>query len=715
MIFRQAKPVWQQGQQKERTITLGFCAKVSKPAENTILRVATSGYYRVLVNGKFAYYGPIRCAHGHYRVDEVPLTAYMTEEQNYVAVEVVNYYVNSFGSLMQPGFIQLEVENDGTIVAATDEKPLGFAAYRLNQRVRNVQRYSVQRTFVEDYRLHPDTDAWTVGKVSPDAEACVLELTEEKVLLPRELPLHDFPVVKPDEVIAHGDLTVNAPLENPHRDRSLDNSRYTGYAIEEMAIVHSDEIQRFAYAPTAGKRPYDGKTVLTEGSYETLALPRECTGFTAMDIHCDKAADVYMLYDEVLTDGDVDALRLMCTNVIRLQLQEGDYHFMNTEPMGYRYFKLVCVSGEVTVNDLHMLEYVHPYERVIDLPSDNADEQLVFEAAWHTFRQNAADLFTDCPTRERAGWLCDSFFIGRAAQFFTNNSLMEKQFLENFILPDSFYKLPDGMVPMCYPSDHFSGSFILNWALWYVAELEDYTRRTGDADLAARSKDLVYRMLKYLKTIENDDGLLDHLPAWAFVEWSKANDLVQDINFPNNMVYAYMLRATGKLYGDDALLDKAEALKATILARSFNGEFFVDNEVYNDEGVPVSTGETTETCQYHAFFFGIATPESHPELWNKLITDFGPQREQTGLYPKVYPSNAFTGNLLRLDILLRYGRYDQCRREVLGYYTDMARITGTLWEHMSGEASCNHGFAAYAANLLYYSIKKEEPPFKLNL
>ncbi len=715
MIFRQAKPVWQQGKQKEWTITLGFYAKVNKPAEQTILRVATSGFYRVTVNGQFAYYGPIRCAHGHYRVDEVPLTAYMTKEQNHVAVEVVNYYVNSFGSLMQPGFIQLEVENDGAIVAATDEKPIGFEAYRLNQRVRNVQRYSVQRTFVEDYRLHPDTDAWTVGKVSPDAEVCVLELTEKKVLLPRELPLHKFPFVKPAEVIAHGDLTVTAPLENPYRDRALDNSRYTGYAIEEMDIVHSDEIQRFVYTPTAGKRPYSGETELAEGSYETLALPRECTGFTAMDIHCDKAADVYMLYDEVLTDGDVDALRLMCTNVIRLQLQEGDYHFINMEPMGYRYFKLVCVSGEVTVSNLHMLEYVHPYDRTVELPSDNADEQLVFEAAWHTFRQNAADLFTDCPTRERAGWLCDSFFIGRAAQFFTNNALMEKQFLENFILPDSFYKLPDGMVPMCYPSDHFNGSFILNWALWYVAELEDYTCRTGDTDLAARSKDLVYRMLGYLKTIENDDGLLDHLPAWAFVEWSKANDLVQDINFPNNMVYAYMLRATSKLYGDDALLDKAEALKKTILERSFNGEFFVDNEVYNDEGVPVSTGETTETCQYHAFFFGIATPESHPELWQKLITDFGPQREKTGLYPKVYPSNAFTGNLLRLDILLRYGLYDQCRREVLGYYTDMARITGTLWEHMNGEASCNHGFAAYVANLLYYSIKQEEPPFKLNL
>ena len=716
MIFRQAKPVWQQGQQKEWTVTLGFYAKVNKPAEQAVLRVATSGFYRVFVNGKFAYYGPIRCAQGHYRADEVPLTAYMTEAENHVAVEVVNYYVKSFYSLMQPGFIQLEVENDGVIVAATDEKSLGFTAYRLNQRVRNVQRYTIQRTFVEDYRLRPDTDAWRVGEASPDAVACMLEVDEEKVLLPRELPLHTFPAVEPSEVIAHGDLTVNPPLENPHRDRALDNSRYAGYAIEDMDIVHSDEVQRFAYTQTSGARAYDGKTVLTEGSYEVLKLPRECTGFTVMDIHCDKAADVYMLYDEMLTDdGVVDALRMKCTNVIRLQLQPGDYHFENIEPMGYLYFNLICRTGEVTISNVYMREYVHPLARTIELPSEDADERMLFEAAWHTFRQNAADLFTDCPTRERAGWLCDSFFIGRAAQFFTGDARMEKQFLENFILPDKFGdELPDGMVPKCYPSDNF-GSFILNWALWYVAELEDYTRRSGDTDLAARSKDLIYRMLKYLKTIENDDGLLDHLPSWAFVEWSKANDLVQDINYPNNMIYAYMLRATGKMYGDDALLAKAEALKATILERSFNGEFFVDNEVYNEDGVPVSTGETTETCQYHAFFFGIATPESHPELWNKLITDFGPQREQTGLYPKVYPSNAFTGNLLRLDILLRYGRYDQCRREVLGYYTDMARQTGTLWEHMNGEASCNHGFAAYAANLLYYSIKKEEPPFKLNL
>ncbi len=711
-MFREAKPIWGKDLAREWTITLGFYAKVKPSA--AVLRVATAGFYRVFVNGDFVYYGPVRCAHGHYRVDEVPLDAYLTAAENHVAVEVVNYYVDSYGAIRQDGFIQMELESDGEIIAATDAPARGFAVYRLNQRVRNVQRYSVQRAFAEFYRLSPQTDAWRVGGVSPDTTPCPLAVEAEKVLLARELPLFTFPVVTPDTVTSRGTVTVGDLPAEPIRDRALDHKTFTGMPMEAMACVLTDDVQRFITTPTAPAAPYDGRTVLAAGEYAILALPRECTGFTAMTLTCDSPTVLYMLYDEVLTDeGDVDALRLQCTNIMRLDLAAGEHRFMNIEPMGYKYFKLVCLSGGVTVDDLHMREHVHPYPRIVDLPSDNADEQRIFEAAWHTLRQNAADFFTDCPTRERAGWLCDSFFIGRAAQFFTGETLMEKQFLENFILPDGFAAIPDGMLPMCYPGDHFNGCFILNWALWYVAELEDYSRRTGDKDLVARSKELIYRMVTYLATVENEDGLLHHLPGWAFVEWSKANDLVQDINFPNNMVYAYMLKAVGVMYDDPALLGKAAALKETILARSFNGEFFVDNEVYNADGVPVSTGETTETCQYHAFFFGIVTPESHPDLWKKLTTDFGPQRAETGLYPKVHPANAFTGNLLRLDILLRFGLDDQGRREVGGYYTDIARITGSLWEHMSTEASCNHGFAAYAANLLYYAIRREKPPFEV--
>ena len=38
--------------------------------------------------------------------------------------------------------------------------------------------------------------------------------------------------------------------------------------------------------------------------------------------------------------------------------------------------------------------------------------------------------------------------------------------------------------------------------------------------------------------------------------------------------------------------------------------------------------------------------------------------------------------------------------ECLDYFGFMAERTGTLWEHDSTYASCNHGFESYVANLI---------------
>ena len=198
MNFKQAVPVWGQGLEKEKNITLGFVTPC--PAADGVLRVATSGFYRVFINGVFVFYGPVRCAHGHFRVDEIPLGGWLTQPENHVAVEVVNYYVTGYGALQQPGFIQMELEVDGAILAATGS----WSALRLTERVRKMQRYSFQRPFAESYHLHPDTYAWRVGGVSPDAAAQPTEETAGGVLLPRELPLHTFPTVAPERVLSRG-------------------------------------------------------------------------------------------------------------------------------------------------------------------------------------------------------------------------------------------------------------------------------------------------------------------------------------------------------------------------------------------------------------------------------------------------------------------------------------------------------------------------------
>jgi alpha-L-rhamnosidase len=67
----------------------------------------------------------------------------------------------------------------------------------------------------------------------------------------------------------------------------------------------------------------------------------------------------------------------------------------------------------------------------------------IFEAARQTYRQNAVDIFMDCPSRERAGWLCDSFWSARTGHLLSGHQKIETAFLENYALPQSFAFIPD--------------------------------------------------------------------------------------------------------------------------------------------------------------------------------------------------------------------------------------------------------------------------------
>ena len=85
--------------------------------------------------------------------------------------------------------------------------------------------------------------------------------------------------------------------------------------------------------------------------------------------------------------------------------------------------------------------------------------------------------------------------------------------------------------------------------------------------------------------------------------------------------------------------------------------------------------------------------------------DFGPQRKQTKAFPEVHPANAFIGNVLRLELLSRYGLCQQLLDESLAYQLYMADRTGTLWENDGAYASCNHGFASHGGvHVLYRDV-----------
>ena len=161
----------------------------------------------------------------------------------------------------------------------------------------------------------------------------------------------------------------------------------------------------------------------------------------------------------------------------------------------------------------------------------------------------------------------------------SGDTQIERNFIQNFLLPEKFKHIDEGMLPMCYPSEHPNKNHIPNWAMWFVIQLEEYLQRSGDREMIDAAKDRVYALIEYFKPFINEDGLLEKLTRWVFVEWSRANSLVQDVSYPSNMLYAQMLDAAGRLYGDNSLHLQAEAMRETIRKQSFDGEYFIDNAV----------------------------------------------------------------------------------------------------------------------------------------
>ncbi len=681
-MFLFAEPVWLKEKETEMNCRVRFKA-ICKAASSAEIHIATSGIYQLWINGIFVSYGPARAGKGCFRMDSFNIGKYLTEKENTVVIEVAGYYCKSFYILQQPSFLQAEIVSENNCLAATGKD---FSA-RLNPYYyRKIQRYSYQRTFAEGYNYQKPTDSFLTDGSLGNAET---ETVSEKKIIERRAPYPIYEKISAEPLFS-GRIEHRIPkkyvFDRYCEDSNIEKGLITGFKQEELECMPEKEYQEFEFFPGG-----DYRSALGNMQYSVYKLPYNATGMLCFDISCDGPVTLYISGDEIITDGRINPVRERVCNIIRLELPEGCRSFQSFEVYTMQYIQISCISGSCRISNLSMVEYKHPPVREIRL--EDADMQLIADAAVETFRQNAVDVFTDCPSRERAGWLCDSYFIGKAEKAITGGNVIEESFLENFLHEDRFAGLPEGMLPMCYPADVLSGSFIPNWAMWFVVELADYLKRTGNREFTDRFREKVYALIRYFSRFENEDGLLESLEGWIFVEWSRANDedMICGVNYPSNMMYYAMLRAASGLYGDSELAEKAEKIKKTIIEQSFDGTFYVDHAERKD-GRLVPVNEITEVCQYYALFCGISDPQSQPDFFERMKNEFGPQRDTSKVWREVYPAAPFIGNCLRLEVLTGYGYKDEVLRDIRGYFLHMAETTGTLWEKATTENSCNHGF-----------------------
>lgn len=650
----------------ERNNLLVFSIDLIKPCDT--LKLCAVDFFRVFADGKLLSFGPNRTAAGYARTRVLSVSGVKK-----LSVEVLSYGVFCYSCDFQTPFFGAELFCGGKLVYDACD----FKCFKNLSHKENMPRYSGQRGFVE----------------------CV-DLTKCS-LLPVETFAVSAPVILGDRQDIADYLTLNFEKKGETYPFSGFNEiRYPNFEQKDCEKL----VGAFNTAIDFIKETESGYFC---ADYE---LSSERSGFIGLKIRAESMAKIFCVFDEILINGKWIFRRSGCNDYVVATVPKGEHEILFFEPYGLKYLKIIF-NGDAEITP-YFITIENGVADCVKVGGD-ADFVKVFDAALSTYKQNALDIFMDCPTRERAGWLCDSYFMGYAEKMFSGNNLIEKDFLENIFLADT-PEIPKGMIPKCFPSEHKNGLYIPNWAMWFALEIYEYFRRSGDGDLVAKVKNKIYDSIKFFDRFVNEFGLLENLESWVFIEWSICNDAkyLEGVNFPSNMLFALTLDRVGDLYGDKALKERAKNMRENIVKLSFNGRFFVDNATRKNGKLSACGDHISETCQYYALFSEICPSD---EFANTVIKEFGPLR--TDKYPEIGRSNMFIGNYLRFFILSEKKEYDRIVKESLSYFAKMADGTGTLWERDAPYASCNHGFASVIAVLLlraetgYDTVRDGKPVF----
>lgn len=693
MIEKIKSAVWAEGQKNQMNRAFAFVLDLGKKQMGEICLSAAS-CYKVIADGKLMGFGPNRTAHGYARAAVYPFNA------QYITVEVQSHFVPNFCWVKREPFFACVLKTEsGKEYFAED-----FNCFALSDRVQKVRRYSFQRGFCETYINEKDRTALYFCKPQNAFPRVKTEKAELPHLLPSETLDPALSEIFAEKVIDSGYCKTSPEIAvYVDRTETLIGTVIEGFKRGEWQDFSTDEISRITYLSGAKSGDY---------AYETLDFSRIVTGIVEVEIIAGNAGEVFFAFDEILSDEKLKTIRPFrggTANVFKWTVKKaGVYNLSAFEPYAFRYANVITSAG-VKAN-VKVRAYENPEAGKMLFECDDKKIEQIMEAARHTFAHNAVDLLTDCPSRERAGWLSDSFFSSVAERVFTGDNKVERAFLQNYILADKSGH-PKGMIPRCYPADYYEeDGFIPNWSLWYILEIYKYFTQYGYDETVEKSRANVEGILNYFVDFENEFGVLEDLKGWIFVEWSAANnsDHINGINVPSNACYYASLLAAAKVYGIKGLKEKAEKVKEYLLKNAYVDGFFVDNLIRNEKGDIIPTENYTETCQYYMFFFKCADKHTHKELFDKMLNEYGKSDSSVSggnpVKKQLTPSNMIYGVYMRLELLMREQKRVELLNECVRYFYDMTQKAGTLWENNTASASCDHGFASYVSRFIIYAL-----------
>ena len=239
----------------------------------------------------------------------------------------------------------------------------------------------------------------------------------------------------------------------------------------------------------------------------------------------------------------------------------------------------------------------------------------IYELIDWAIRSNFSSVFTDCPHREKLGWLEQSHLIGPSGQFGYDISRAFPKIVGDMATAQH----ADGMIPTIAPQyTVFSEGFLdtPEWGSAYILIPWYLYQWYGDTRPLEENYDKMARYVDYLSS--KADG---HIVAYGLGDWcdigpgEPAHSQLTSNGVSATAIYYYdicTMKRVAELFGKTEDAARYDALAAQV-KQAFNDKYFDKNTKKYDRN--------SQAANAMALYMGLVEPENKPVVLQNLIDD----------------------------------------------------------------------------------------------
>ena len=288
----------------------------------------------------------------------------------------------------------------------------------------------------------------------------------------------------------------------------------------------------------------------------------------------------------------------------------------------------------LTIHRLALNESRYPLEN--EGRFDGGDPELpgVINLAVRGMQMCSHETFMDCPYYEQLMYDGDTRLEMLTTGVMTRDDRLIKRGIELLDFSQRNWGFVNERYPACLPQQ--SPTFSLIWALM----LHDYACWHDDpAFVKARAIGL-RSMLEHFEPYLNQDGLLENLPGWPFMDWvpqwktGNAPDGTGGISALNNLLYVYALKNSAEIEDslNEPLLAQRLRAKAARTAQAVRAKFWDESRGLMADNL--AHDQFSEHGQCLALLTDTLAGDPAKRCFNQLLT--APDLKRTTIYFSFY-------------------------------------------------------------------------------